>query len=215
MASRELAACRYAHTGSRQKVTGQEASASQLGRSKSHANCGSKSYQNVNPRLRPPPDAMMGSCPLGGFYFPLLPLPLPASPLFLHIFIHLACFASLLPDSFGPVQGTMGIRGEGEHPSYDENIYIYLLYDDYDYPIRRVSCNVHPDASGPTLAVRHPKGYHAVRVRRSAWRFVCSRMMMVVAVRTSGGGGNFSQRGWGRWRGGEGGQGSLVTNPVT
>jgi len=71
---------------------------------------------------------MMGSCPLGGFYFPLLPLPLPASPLFLHIFIHLACFASLLPDSFGPVQGTMGIRGEGEHPSYDENIYIYIYY---------------------------------------------------------------------------------------
>lgn len=111
------------HTGSRQKVS-QEASASQLGRSKSHANCGSKSYQNVNPRP-PPPDAMMGSCPRW-FLFPTSPSSLPASPLFLRIFIHLACFASLLPDSFGPVQGTMGIRREG-NIRHMTRIFIYLL----------------------------------------------------------------------------------------
>ena len=108
----------------------------------------------------------------------------------LSIFIHLA---SLLLDSFDPVQGTMEDKGGGSKRGREHCHMTRIFY--YIMIIRSVGSTTMyiQDASSPTLAVQNPKDYHAFRIKCKTWPFVCSHMMMVV-VRTSGSG-KFSRRG--------------------
>lgn len=144
MASKAFHGCRYTH-----RFTAEDEGPRKLqplAIERSHANCGSKSYQNQNVNTRPPLLMAHVPPPPSRWLFPFSHLS--ASSLSLLI------SRASLPPFWAPVTSFKaqwktkgGVRGDGEHCHMTRIFYIY-----YHYPICWVS-HVQ-DLSSPTVTVR-------------------------------------------------------------